>query len=212
MDEAFANVRALSTLNTVGELAPALTPDFLTIYFHSLREGRALPGHIYRATRATEVAPFGEPVKMVTLDIETYRSSPHLARHAPEIWFNAADKSLAYRIYSAKLGPDGLTTDAPVMARELSVSGLDATHAVLGADGRSIYWRASGLDAGAENGGGDIWVGTRSSPEGPFESLRPVDELRSPAVELPAWLSRDRCRLYLVSDRASRRQLYVASR
>jgi hypothetical protein len=210
-DAAFENVRPLTELNSVGESWPTLTPDFLTIYFHSTREGRERPGRIDRATRKSEGDPFGDPAAIATLDIETHRATPHLARHAAEIWFSAADKSLAYRIFVAKLKPDGLT-ETPTIVRELSVSGLDSSHPVLSADGLTIYWRASSLDASAGSGTGDIWVGTRSSPDGPFEALRPVDELKSPALDQPAWLTADRCRLYFVSERGSRRELYVATR
>jgi hypothetical protein len=205
----FENVRALTTLNVSGDLAPTLTPDFLTIYFESSRDGRELPSRIHRATRASDEDPFAAAVAIASLDIETHRATPHLARHAAEIWFSAADKSLAYRIFAAKLRPDG-QTDAPAIVRELSVSGLDATHPVLSADGRAIYWRASSLDASADEG--DIWVGTRSTADGPFDALRPVDELRSPQLDQPAWLSADRCRLYFISERGSRRELYVATR
>lgn len=53
----------------------------------------------------------------------------------------------------------------------------------------------------------------RSHPSrDPREPLGPVDELRSPASDAPAWPSPDRCRLYFVSDRSSKRALYVATR
>src|SRR5690349_19298160 len=40
LDSAFENPRPLSSLNTAGESSAALTSDFLTIYFPSLREDK----------------------------------------------------------------------------------------------------------------------------------------------------------------------------
>jgi len=56
---------ALSALNdpVKDDLGPAITPDGLTLYFHTFRQGNPGGGDIWRATRSTTGSPFsGAPV------------------------------------------------------------------------------------------------------------------------------------------------------
>jgi len=62
----FGNVTDLATINSsAGDGSPSLSPDGLTIYFNSTRDGNQ---RVYKATRASLAAPFGTVEHLTFLD------------------------------------------------------------------------------------------------------------------------------------------------
>ncbi len=76
----------------------------------------------------------------------------------------------------------------------------------------TIFWGSNRPDYGSL-GDFDILVARRTSPADPFAGIANAGAaVNSSALDLPGWVSLDGCRLYLESDRAGSRDLYVSSR
>jgi Tol biopolymer transport system component len=84
----FENVTNLRELNTpASELPGFITPDGLTIYFSSDREGSHA---LFRATRATVDSPFDAPVHLSFFDVpEGFCMHPALASDGSALYFMA---------------------------------------------------------------------------------------------------------------------------
>lgn len=142
----FTNVVELVELNSDGiDNSPTLSPDELTIFFHS---NRGTATELYTATRATAVTAFGIAVKL-TFGMPSYPAQyPSLAPNALELVFEREiapgdnDVFKAFRpSTSAPFGP-------PAVIAQLSTGNYDGFPQVR--DDGSIYF-ASNRDGGVSD-------------------------------------------------------------
>lgn len=202
LDDAFGAAQALTTVNTPGEeVQPSISADGFELLFTSTRDG---DGHaFFRATRPSLVAAFEAPTRVTFatgdgldagLDQDAFYAS------ADELWFSRRERI----VHSRRLA-DG-TYEAPVEVPELA--GSTNRYPVLSPDGLRIWYAST-------RGGSPVfhvWTAVRTSRDAAFSAPEPASALSSDANDLPAWISRDGCRLYLASTRDGTNDLFVAIR
>ena len=177
------------------------------LYFCSTRPNDTASS-IFVTTYLAGAGTFAAPVQVASLVNDAQGLCyPHAARHAQEIWMGGSTANAnVYR--ASRQASGGFAT--PVAVTELNTDQEDSLP-VLSDDGLVVYWTSNRTDK--THGRADIWVATRSDPNGAFGDLRNVDELNSSGNDWPSWLSPDQCKIYLSSDRSeSRYRLFVASR
>jgi hypothetical protein len=96
----------------------------------------------------------------------------------------------------------------PTEIAELNDATATDSAPVLSADGLEIFFSTN--RAGGNNT--DIWRATRTSPTGTFGTPTAVSELNTASVEIPSWVSPDRCRIILSSDALGAYDIYMATR
>lgn len=181
---------------------PSVSADTLTLYF-------ARGGNILRATRGTAQATFATPVVVPELASGSNDFAPYLVDNGSTLYFSSArasDAGVSQLYFSQPLADGGFTTVAPVTGQ--GTAG-DNRFAAVTADALVMYF-ASTRSVG--QGGHDIWVATRSSTSVPFGSPHVVAEVSSPQEDDPDWVSSDRCRLYITSNRSGTFKIYVATK
>jgi Tol biopolymer transport system component len=192
-DEPFGAAVSLPTVNTGSdERHPSISPDGLTLFFHSSRGGNY---DLYASTRANAAAPFGSPVALPaainTMDIET---GPITTSTGKTLYFERTLASGQVEIWTSSLGAAGFGAPAPVSELD---SGNDAAPTPSG-DGLTMYftsWRAGGA------GKGDAWVATRASTAASFGPATNLTSINTDKDEYVSWISPDDCRLYFWSER-----------
>lgn len=194
---------APSGVNLVNEdAAPFLDATGLELFFASTRDlGGATA--IYRSVRATRAGSFAAPVRVTLASPLPDASDPYLV--GSTLYFSATGPSRGRGIFSApRTGDTAFGT--PMLLTALDSGNEDRTP-VVSEDGLEIFFARNGAGAGD-----DIVTATRAATSDSFGPPAPADALRSPNQEWPEALSRDGCRLYLVSNRSGRWDVYVASR
>lgn len=174
---------------------------FVEDFFRVFRQTR-LPDGGYGQSK--EIPPAG-------LVERRYISTPFVDRTTSELYVGVG------RIDAPLDAPFGIAR-APIKSNgdvgpftSVEVGDPDAHNPVLSADGRALYY-SSAKDSGAASSE-DIWVATRASPNDAFSGAQRIDAVNSIEGDAPLYLSRDGCRLYLVSLRdALVRKLFVATR
>jgi hypothetical protein len=84
-DSAFSNSRSLSELNTASiESSPSLSPDGLSLYFFSDRNGL---GRIFEATRQSLYDPFGAPVLISDIPYGAHCPSINISSDGKALYF-----------------------------------------------------------------------------------------------------------------------------
>jgi len=96
----------------------------------------------------------------------------------------------------------------PARIAELATA-FDEGAPVVSVDGRELFFRS---DRPAALGGANIYVAERATAEDVWGPPALVIGASSDASDEPSWLSIDRCRLYLTSDRDGSADVYVATR
>ncbi len=191
----------LAGANTAAtQVTPSLMGDGLTMYFASSRQPLSDGGanfDIYVATRPTVTSSFLAPFPVDALNGPQAEGSPFVATNGRTIYFTST-RSGFNAIYRSSLLPVGGTFDTPTPATELNAG--DDGAPVVSADELTIFFSSR---RGMGSGGDDIWTARRATTAGPFDAPTVVSELNTPGNDTPAWVSADRCRIYLVSDRAS---------
>lgn len=112
-------------------------------------------------------------------------------------------------LYRALLEPDG-GVSPPTRVDEVATADRETTP-VLSHDGLTLYFGSRRPDQGAQ-GEDDVWTAKRATTTSPFSPPTRLGQLSSNKTDLPSWVSKDGCRLYLASNRSGRYQIYVASR
>jgi hypothetical protein len=67
---------------------PVLSPDLLTLYFYSSRDGT---NDLFVARRASPIAPFDAPVPIAELNTPDFESAPWVSPDGRDIYFIRAD-------------------------------------------------------------------------------------------------------------------------
>src|SRR5579884_1700349 len=177
------------------EFDPTVTGDGLTLVFGRGRIGGD-PVHLHYAARATAAMPFSYvgPLPGANDPNATYDTTPFLREDGLFLYF-ASDRVRANStdIYVAAWNGSGV--DAPRPVDELNTSYSELAPVVT-PDGLTIYFGSDRPDGGAR-GQHDVWMATRSSTAAPFSEPVNVTELNSSALELPTFVFRGGCTLYL---------------
>jgi hypothetical protein len=216
-----------------GQLQPpagaTITGDGLVLIFQATKVGDAdnvIPP-FYTAVRNDTNVRFneprlfeaikGEPQSPPLLSIEAFAA---LTISGDEVLFssNRAGPDGIRHLYRVKKATDGADLDgydAKTLAPldELNADGAQGSESgvTLSDDGLTIYF---GSDRSGGKGDSDIYVAHRQTRDAKFDkaSVRVVGELNSEKWDVPGWLSPDGCRLYMYSNRAVNKDIYVAER
>jgi hypothetical protein len=159
--------------------------------------------NVFLSERSTVATGWGKPVPLTTVNSAGGDTASDWLDG--ELWLHTYQSGV-YRIVRAP--PSGSSFGAPVPVTEL---GTGVIMPRITRDGARLYY--SKISNGGN--GEDIFVAVRT-PGGPFvPEAAPVPNVNSTALDRPAWISPDECRLYLVSMRvpgAGGFDIYVASR
>ncbi len=201
--DTWKNVTAVPGVNTASaDDDPSISADMLTLYL-------ARGGGLYRATRGTTASAFAAPVALAAVNSGTSDFAPYLVDDGSALYFSSArdsDAGVAQLFVTQPLGDGGFT--APVAVAGTGTAG-DNRFAAVTADQLVVYF---GSTRSGGQGLHDVWVATRASTATAFGAPRIVPEVSSTTEDQPSWVSSDRCRLYLTSNRSGTYKLYVATK
>lgn len=188
---------------TTDETWPAVTADGLTIYFDSNRLGTSGAADLYLAERAGTAQSFGMPVRITALDSSGADRHPFVLPAGDVLYYASDhDHAGALDLYRAKRAAGGFGAAQLVEV----VDTVDSeSNPVLTPDELTLYFHRAG----------DVFVARRDTIDARFSPPVRVGELDSHGDDIPAWVSADECRLYVISnhlDDSGVYQLGVASR
>jgi len=196
--------------SAAGDGYPSLSPDELELFLS--RPTTTVPTYdVYVARRASAAVNFGAPTVVAGVnDSMTADLQPFVAANG-DLYFESARRQLTGNdVFRAPRMPDG-SFGPPAAIEEVATTAVDGTP-VLSFDMLTLYWGSQRTDNGGDLSG-DIWVAHRASLDVPFSDITRVAELSmAGADDSPTWLSADNCRLYLMSTKGSKLQIYVATR
>ena len=182
---------------------PTVSSDGLTLVFHSGRDGT---NDVWWAKRSDPAAEFGAPAPAPGIATPSYEGQGFFHVATSELWF-VSDRGGSYDIFRSKL--ENGTFGPAANVAELNTP-QDDFLPFLSADGLTIYF-SSTRDGG--KGGQDLYVATRSDPNGTFGQAAPVAELNTDVTEQAGSLSTDNCRIYFSRHGGpGGQQLFVAER
>jgi len=182
---------------------PTVSADGLTLVFHS---GRGGTNDVWWAKRADADAEFGPPVAAPGIATSAYEGQGFFHVATSELWF-VSDRGGNYDIFRAKL--ESGTFGAAVNVTELNTP-QDDFLPFLSADGLTIYF-SSTREGG--KGGQDLYLATRTDPNGAFGPAIPIAELNTDVSEQAGSLSPDGCRIYFSRHGGpGGQQIFVAER
>lgn len=177
-----------------GDCGPSLSQDGLLLFFTSTRSGGAGSNDIYMTSRtdpADDLA-WGAPVRLGP-DVNTVATefSPFITKRADdgtaELYFERGDQA-NQDVFVVTIDAQGATLAPAVVVAEVNSSANDG-RPVVRFDGREML-----LHSNRDGRGGnvDLFVSTRQSPNHPWSTPVPVDELNvSPLHEIQPYLSKD---------------------
>jgi Tol biopolymer transport system component len=165
--------------NGSSQWTPTLSDDALRLCFCSDRSGGMGKTDIWCASRASVNDAFGAAVNQANINSTTWDERPFIWRD--ELYFTSA-RSGANDIFRAKWNALAGAYSSPVPVAELNTAEWD-TSPTLTADGLTIYFE-SGRGGGA--GKLDVYVATRTSVTGPFETPINIAAINSDKDEFGA--------------------------
>jgi len=211
VSDAFGAPASLSGVNSAAnEYNPTVSSDGFTLFFESDRvSGEA--GHLYVSTRSARVGEFGSASLVANVNSASRSdidAQPFLTMDGQELWFTSTREGGAAGrdIFRATWNGSAFATPARVPALS---GGTDDYLPTLSADRLTVYF--SSARSGGK-GNFDIWTSHRTTTLDGFPEPKPVSELNTSANDYVGWVSPDNCRIYLSSDTAGTRDIYIASR
>jgi Tol biopolymer transport system component len=210
-DDAFAEPTPLENVSVAaGEGTPFPSADHLALYFYATRAGSAGDRDLWVASRSTLTSEFDDPRPIEGLD------SPAI-EHLP--WLSSDELTLVFVSSRAGgLGQSDLwtttrsTRDArfePPRPLPGINTPLDEGRASLTADRLSLIF-SSARDGTL--GDHDLWIATRTDPDGPFGPPTNLTHLNSTTRDIDPFLTANERELFYVSTRTGRSQLLRAVR
>jgi len=192
---AFGSAFVETAIDSLLPTDPALSPDGRTLFFAA--RGATASFSLYEATRANASADFGagSPIALETTGEQT---SPFAAADG-SLYFANDTGSGAADIYVAAPADGGFAT--PALVGSLSSTSNDEA-VVLTDDGLWAYVTSDRTDL-PNSGASDVFLAHRASTVDGFGPLANASDLNTSAYDRASWLSPDRCRLYLESNRDS---------
>ena len=184
MDD-FRDPRKMAEVSTgLEEWSPTLTGDGLTLFFQRNSDIWA----IFVATRERRSDVFSEPVQVLSLD---HTSGGYVVPNGQAMYLSWNGNK--YSVFRAERRAGSFVFGPRVELSELSALGT-AVLPVVSADELTIYF---GSTRSGGFGLGDIYRARRSSRDDPFGEAKHVSELNSGQEEMPDWISRDHCTIYM---------------
>lgn len=198
----------------VGDCGPALSQDAILLFFTSRRTGG---GDIYVTSRAdpTDDLSWSAPVRLGP-EINTAASefSPFVTKRADdgttELYFERGSTNFATDIFVVTIDGEGATLGPAVAVAEVNSSAADGRPTVR-FDGREMLLHSN---RDGREGNFDLFVSTRQSPNHPWSTPVPVDELNAPAPihEIHPYLSRDGRTVVFVRGQGLVNDIWMATR
>ncbi len=176
--------------SSAGDCGPSFSQDGLLLFFTSARAGGAGANDIYMASRTdpTDDLSWSAPVRLgPEVNTPEYEFSPFVTKWADdgtaELYFERGGRETT-DIFAVTIDASGAALGSAIAVDELNTAAGDQ-HATVRFDGREV------LLASNRDGGWDLFVATRISPNHPWSTPVPVDELNSSLHEIHPYLSRD---------------------
>jgi Tol biopolymer transport system component len=204
----FSAAVALDSVNTTSaDGSPSISNDGLTLYFYSTRPLGMGGRDIWSASRPNLQADFGTATLLAAVNGD---SDDNLQ------WLSADELTI---VFSSTRSGGGDLYIATRSNRKSAFSAPDSLYGINGAtredraalsnDGLTIYFvsdRTGGL------GDKDIWVATRTSPQGDFGNITNLEVVNSPQRDIDVALSSDEREIFFVSKRSGQFRLYHSIR
>jgi hypothetical protein len=207
----FTNIHPIvgTDVNTaLDETDPTVSGDGLLLVFARGDVGGP-PVHIYGSGRPDPSMAFGMTDLLANVNSDTIvDSSPFLREDGQVLYFASARTPPSTDIYRAtRNGPDFA---APESVVELNTSFAE-TAPVVSPDGLVVFYASDRSDGNAL-GNYDVWMATRGPLDEAFSPPIDVASVNSPAMDMPTFVTRDLCNLYLASTRSGQLLMYVATK
>jgi Tol biopolymer transport system component len=193
--------------NAAADMAPEISPDGLTLWFASERQGGAGTSDIWMTTRMTRTSAWAIPTRVPNLSTNGYDLDPALG-----------DDGLTMTITSD--GAGGIAADILIATRATLTSPW-STPVPIGELNTSLHDSAASLrDVGHQlffarevaANQFDVYVATRESATAPFTGATAVANINGPQIDFDAWLSPDLHTIFFASDRSGDFEIYSATR
>ena len=196
--------------SAVMDIAGTLTADGLAYFYGSVRAGGRGDQDIWVATRPDTSSPFSAPTNVTELNSSAADADPSIALDGLAIYFDST-RGGGLRVHRATRSSLADAFSAPAEVTELRTLVSDPFGVDLAGDGLSLI--VMSRDARGA-GGDDLWEISRPTPTAPFDAVRVLDEVNTPANESWPTVSADGLELFFRSDRspASDEELYRAVR
>lgn len=188
------------------ETTPEIVGDGLTIYFASDRTLTAGGEDIFRSTRKGPTDPWSEPVNVAELSSPGFDAAATRDEDGFAFVLYSDRSSAYYEIYETVRPSNQLPWPAPTVHSELSL-GIGGADPMLSLDSTTIYYDS------LVSGGGDLYMATRPSFTGKFNTPLPIGELNTALyLEEDPWVSPDGHHIFFASNRDGAEGIYEASR
>ena len=172
----------------------AVSPDELTAYLSSNRDGTLGNADIFVATRASTAEPFATFVSLVAVNGTNPERDPDISADGNTLYL-AID--IPHQVVAVATR-DPLTTlfDTPVPIIDSTDGDGDPSVSI---DQLVILFTSNRIEE--TFAGTNVWYMTRADTSSPFANPRPVPAINSNNNDGDPALSRDGCRVYFASDR-----------
>jgi hypothetical protein len=207
-----------SVVNTgANDVAPTLSADGLTLYFHSNRAGGSGGADIWQATRPSLTGEFSSPTNLGgVINSGAAETAPAISSDGLSLFFssNRAGGNGSWDLYVATRTSTSEPFGAPVNLGTGVNTNLPEFAPAISADGLSLYFQRRNDPGGL--GGDDVWVATRASTSDPFgTAVNLGSPVNSTSFEGGPFISDDELALYFASARpggAGQIDLYLSNR
>lgn len=200
-----------------GDCGPSLSQDGLLLFFTSNRAGGAGGNDLYVTARTdpTDDLSWGAPVRLGSeVNTTAFEFSPFVTKRADdgtaELYFERGSSNVATDIFVVTIDAQGMALGPAVAVAEVNSSDADGRPTVR-FDGREML-----LHSNRDGRGGnvDLFVSTRQSPNHPWSTPEPVDELSAPAPihEIHPYLARDARSVVFVRGQGLANDIWMATR
>ncbi len=201
----------LEVNSSAEEWAPFLSQDGLTLYFSRVHSPTSYFGRIWEAKRDT-------PYRHFIIVQEVPGALNAVGGHVVCGWVSPDNLRMYYHTeidgvftlrFSERCSPDG-PWPAGLPIPGLEGLGRRLQMPRLTADENIVIFDASDIPGGRH--GYDLWMATRTDLYAPFENVTNLQELNTPASELPGFIAPDGLTIYFSSDRDGSHALFRATR
>jgi Tol biopolymer transport system component len=188
------------------ETSPAVTPDALTLYWASDREGGQGDLDSWMSTRPSRSAAWSVPSNLRALN-SSAKDLPRLPGLHGSLMPLSSDRNERgyYSVLFARRDDQTQSYVSPEPVPELHFERASTVDGFLTDDGLTLFYVT-----GPAIGNADMFVASRRNPSDPFEHFTALAELNTASDERDPWLSADGTRFFFSSNRSGRYAIYEA--
>jgi hypothetical protein len=198
-DEPFESpVEAAPANSESFETSSALSPDGLTLWFGSRRDGGQGEVDIWKSTRKRRQDPWTTPHLEPTLNSPEDDIPRPLGMGGTVMPLGSRRIDNSYFTYFSQFDPAGSTFTTPELAPALAEGDSSPGDCFLTDDGLTLLFAQ--VDAGNDPTA-DLYFMTRATITDEFSGKMEISGVNTPANERDPWLSRDGKTLFFSSDR-----------